>query len=180
MAGFWDQMRRIVTQVAAGSRPASRSSTSRRAPRWPVVSGGPDACALVSDDEIEAATGHRPVGPGDPKGGGSQTDIGLFKVCEWRLTGGDEFLTNVTVCRDQAAVDLARSRNWNEETPFPGLGDLARYKVDRNPRGNTELHLSAYKGRYALSFVHTSTVPKTKADIEPLKALMAAVLARLD
>ena len=38
---------------------------------------------------IEAVTAHRPLGPGDPKSGGMQTDIGLFKVCEWKLTDGD-------------------------------------------------------------------------------------------
>lgn len=78
--GFWNQVRRIVEQVTASTRPVSRPSLTRT--RWPQVTGGPDACTLVTDDEIEAATGHRAIGPGD-KGGGSQTDIGLFKVCQW-------------------------------------------------------------------------------------------------
>lgn len=96
------------------------------------------------------------------------------------LTGGDEFLTNVTRLPQQGGPGPGQEPHLERAEGVRGLGDLARHKVNADPRGNTELHLSAYKRRYALSFVHTSTVRKTKADLEPLKALMAAVLARLD
>ena len=176
MGGVWGEVQRQLRKVFASGSASTTRQPSRRGPA-PVLHG-PDACSLVTADEIEAATGQRPLGPGDPKSGGMQTDIGLFKVCQWRLTGGDEFLVNVTTCRNQDAVDLARSRNWNEEKPLPGLGELGRWKVNENPRGDTELHLSAYQGRYALSFVHTSAAHAT--DITPLKDLMTKVLARLE
>ncbi|MGH9279118.1 MAG: hypothetical protein ACRD12_13560, partial [Acidimicrobiales bacterium] len=129
MAGLWDQVRKVLTSVTGSGGPERERAQSRQAP----VTGGPGACTLVTEDEIEAATGNRPLGPGDPKGGGMQTDIGLFKVCQWKLAGGDEFLANLTVCRDQDAVDLARSRNWNEEKPLAGVGEIGRCKVNKDP-----------------------------------------------
>jgi hypothetical protein len=169
MAGLWEQVRRVLTS-------ATETTTTGRRRRPAPVTGGPDACSLVSADEIEAATGNRPLGPGDPKSGGTQTDIGLFKVCQWRLTGGDEFLVNVTVCRDEASIDLARSRNWNEEKPLPGVGEVGRFKIGKDPDGGTEIHITAFQGRYVFSFVHSSA--GGSRDIEPLKALMLKVLAR--
>lgn len=177
--GVWREVKHHLRKQLRSVTARSGATTGQPpSPRFSPVRGGPDACSLVTADEIEAATAHRPLGPGDPKSGGMQTDIGLFKVCEWKLTDGDEFLVNVTTCRDQEAVDLARSRNWNEEKPLPGLGELARWKVKDDPRGHTELHVSAYQGRYALSFVHTSAAGAT--DISGLRDLMAKVLARLE
>ena len=179
MAGVWREVKRRIAEAVEKRDGALRSNHQpAAAPEVQARADGPDACSLVTADEIEAATAHRPLGPGDPKSGGMQTDIGLFKVCEWRLTDGDQFLVNVTTCRDQESVDLARSRNWNEEKPLPGLGELARWKVNDDPQGHTELHVSAYQGRYALSFVHTSAAGAT--DISGLRDLMAKVLARLE
>ena len=72
------QLRKVLASEAASSE-ASNRRPPRRAPA-PVLHG-PDACSLVTADEIEAATGQRPRGPGDAKSGGMQTDLGLFKVC---------------------------------------------------------------------------------------------------
>ncbi|MGH9278869.1 MAG: hypothetical protein ACRD12_12295, partial [Acidimicrobiales bacterium] len=85
---------------------------------------------------------------------------------------------NLTVCRDQDAVDLARSRNWNEEKPLAGVGEIGRCKVNKDPDGNNELHVTAFQGRYVVSFVHTSAAHAT--DVTLLKDLMLRVLARLD
>ena len=177
--GVWREAKRhLRTRLRSVTARSGATTSQPQRPRFSRGRDGPEACSLVTADEIEAATAHRPLGPGDPKSGGMETDIGLFKVCEWSLTDGDEFLVNITTCRDQEAVDLARSRNWNEEKPLAGLGELARWKVNDHPGGHTELHVSAYQGRYALSFVHTSAAGAT--DISGLRDLMAKVLARLE
>lgn len=58
---------------------------------------GPMPKTLLTADDVEAATGQRPVGEPDRKGGGSENDTGCTTVCEWKLTGGDELLINL--CR---------------------------------------------------------------------------------
>lgn len=183
--GVWDEVRRGVRRellrVLRGS--AGQSRTGAR--RYPTAGDttlaalkGPDPGTLLTADEIEAATGNRPIGEGDRKSGGMEVDVGYSRVCEWTLTGGDELLINVTRFPDQAAASLWESRNWNQEKPLGGLAEVGRFKVAKDPKGRTELHVTAKQGMYAVYLVHSSAARVT--DITPLKELMRTVLSRLD
>ena len=79
----------------------------------PAALQGPEPGALLSADDIEAATGSRPVGEGDRRSGGFDTDVGFFRVCIWQLADGGELIVNSTRIRDDAGLELWRSR-WND------------------------------------------------------------------
>ena len=187
--GFWKQVSRTVTDVLresgsgskAGSKPKAKAKA--RQPVTPESERGPDPGTLVSADEIERATGSRPVGEGDRKSGGSENDTGFFRVCIWALADGGELLLNFTRLRGAEGEELWRSRwddpSWHTdgERPLDGLGEVAKWYVTRSHRGGTELHVTAKQGTYQSQLVHTS--PSGAKDISALSDLMATVLTRL-
>ncbi len=189
--GFLDKLVRSVTDVVRQQgRPAAASRGSAPSPKEvPEALRGPEPGALLTADEIEAATGSRPVGEGDRRSGGSETDVGWFRVCIWQLADGGELIVNSTRIRDDAGLELWRSR-WNDPgwqnapntKPLAGVGDDAKWCVKKaskkkSPGGGTELHVDAKQSWYTTSFVHTS--PAGSKDPAPLAALTAELLARL-
>ena len=63
------------------------------------------------------------------------------------------------------------SRNWNDEKPLGGIGDMGRFLVTAAPKGGTELHVTTRQGLHTVMLVHTSTAGAR--DIGPLKELAA-------
>ena len=57
--GLWDEVRSQVRQVVVGAGARSGAATGSAAPSVP------DAGSLLTEDEIAAATGSRPLGEGD-------------------------------------------------------------------------------------------------------------------
>jgi hypothetical protein len=146
---------------------------------------GPDPGTLLTASDIEEATTSQPVGEGDRKSGGQDTDVGYFRVCMWQLADGGELLVNCTRIRDDDGVALWRSRwddpswqNVDDEKHLDGVGEAARWYVTKSHKGGTELHVSAKQDMYVAQLVHTS--PAGAKDIAPLTALMTKVLERLD
>jgi hypothetical protein len=186
--GLWDVVRREVGRVlqdSSRSRPRSRGSSGKAKPRrtTPEALRGPDPGTLLTAEEMEAATGGRPVGEGDRKSGGQDVDVGYMRVCEWQLSNGDELLINFTRFGDEDDVALWRSRfddpswkNVDDEKPLEGVGEVGIWYVTKADGGN-ELHLSAKQGMYYSNLVHSSRAGAT--DITPLANLMTKVLSRL-
>ena len=170
--GLWDELRSQVRQGLRSPRPRRNETKAADAP--PV----PDPGGLMTAEEIEAATGHRPLGEGDRKGGLLASDVGFSRVCEWMLAGGDELLVNVCRLHDRQAAALWESRNWNEEEPLAGIGDMGRFLVTKDHKGRTELHVTARQGLYTVMLVHSSAAGLR--DVEPLRALAAQVLTRFN
>ena len=187
--GIWDQVKREVGKVVREATKPSASSGGGRAARQedgetPEALRGPDPGTLLRAEDIEAATGSRPVGEGDRRSGGMEVDTGWFRVCIWQLADGGELLINSNRLRGEAGVALWRSRwddpswqNVDHEKALDGLGDAAKWYVTRSHKGGTELHVTAKQGMFVSQLVHTS--PAGSRDIGPLSDLMRTVLARL-
>lgn len=166
-------------------KPKAKTAKAPRQESTPEALRGPDPGTLLTPAEIESATGSVPIGEGDRRSGGIDVDTGFLRVCIWQLADGGELLVNACRLRDEAGVALWRSRwddpSWQDgpkEKPLEGIGELARWKVKKVPKGGgTELHVTAKQGWFQSQLVHTS--PEGRTEIEPLARLMATVLARL-
>ena len=183
--GFWNVVGREVGRVLRESmQSTSGSPTGSSPPVTPEALRGPDPSTLLTAGEIEEATGGRPVGEGSRKYGDSDNDIGYMRVFEWTLSNDGELLINFTRFRDDDALALWRSRiedpSWqvDYERPLEGLGELAWAGVTKDPKGGTEIHVSAKQGMYKSSLVHSSR--SGAKDTGPLVTLMAKVLSRLE
>ena len=185
--GLWDAVRGEVGRILReGTRSTTTQSRGRSKAKRATSKAqrGPDPSTLVTADEIEEATGGRPVGEGDQKSGGSDNDVGHMRVCIWQLSNGGEFLINFTRFWDDDALALWLSRNedpsWQVDylRPLEGVGELAEHGVTKDPKGGTEIHVDAKQGMYSSALVHSSRAGAT--DTTPLANLMVKVLARLD
>ena len=184
--GFWNLVGREIGRVLQESTrsPSGSSAGSSSQPVTPEALRGPDPSTLLTADEIEEATGGRPVGEGSRKYGDSENDIGYMRVFEWTLSNGGELLINFTRFRDDDALALWRTRiedpSWevDYERPLEGLGELAWAGVTKDPKGGTEIHVSAKEGMFKSSLVHSSR--SGAKETEPLVSLMAKVLSRLE
>ena len=179
--GLRDELGKVLRESSGPATTPKRKAA--RQETTPLAERGPDPGTLVSPEEIEAATGSAPVGEGDRRSGGMDTDIGFFRVCIWQLADGGQLIVNSTRIRGPEGEALLRSRwddpSWQEggEKPLAGVGELARTRVTKSPKGGTELHVDAKEGRYDASLVHTS--PAGSRDVTPLVALMTTLLSRL-
>ena len=178
--GLWDQVRREVQRVVQGSQGTAQQSRPTTRFFTPEDQRGPLPDTLLTTDDMEAATGQRPMGEPDRKGGGSENDTGYTRVCEWKMTGDDELLINLCRIRGAEGLALVESRrDWFDDcTPIEGLGDDAWFEVTDDPQGRKQLSITARQGMYKVSLVHSSRAGAT--DITPLKELMGKVLSRLD
>lgn len=153
----------------------------RPAKAWHGRAGAPtpDMDALVTDAEIEAVTGGKPVGEPRRNGpDGSETDLGRLVIRESQLSNGDEFLITLGNCSDRVAAQLGMARLDDVEKPLDGVGERGLLRVKRYVKeGTSEIGVTALKGNFTLSLTHSSSDGKT--DHQPLTDLLRIALTRL-
>ena len=123
-------------------------------------------------------TGSRPTGEPRLNGArGSEVDNGRLVIREVKLANGDEFLITLTAGFEEANARLAMDRMAELEKPLEGVGERGLKRVKHYKAGNSEIGVTALKGRYTLSLTHTAL--KGRRDIEPLTGLLQTALTRL-
>jgi hypothetical protein len=168
-----------ATTEKAGKRPAWGPRDPDKADYGKPGAPTPDMDALVTDAEIEAVTGASPEGEPRRNGpDGSEVDLGRHVIRESRLSNGDEFLISLGNCTNPAAAQLSMDRVAEYEKPLQGVGERGLVRVEKHPsKGTSEVGVTALKGSFTLSLVHTSTEGKT--DPGPLTELLRTALTRL-
>jgi hypothetical protein len=111
--------------VACGGDSEPDDDAAEEPTKSPTVSedsgGAPDACSLISAEEVAQAVGAE-VGEGVPSGtdgvvtGGSQT------TCTWTGVADATSIATVTIYSDASAADSVRT---DDSAPLPEVGDDA-------------------------------------------------------
>jgi hypothetical protein len=84
----------------------------------------PDMDSLVTDAEIEQATGSAPVGEPRRNGPeGTDVDLGRHVIRESKLANGDKFLISLGNCYDASAAQLSMDRVAEYEKAYDGVGE---------------------------------------------------------
>src|SRR5689334_16958857 len=133
----------LLDNVLGRLRESATSAADRSTAR-----AAPDLDALVTDAEIEAATGAAPVGEPRRNGSdGSETDIGRLVIKESKLENGDKFLISLNNCNDTAAAGLAMDRMGEVEKPLEGMGERGLQRVRKSSKtGSSEVGVTALRG----------------------------------
>lgn len=178
--------RRVVQVVAR--------DLGRRLPRSQTRAGGqeedpplgPDPCSLVTAEEIKAVTGGSIDKAPRTNGQGSINIMGgehksRLRVCEWKLSNGDEFLVSLSIAFDNATIHRAWDQEGlvrGEEKDMAGVGERGYLRVAKYKDGTSEVGVTAIQGRYVLTLSRESARGETAH--EELKKLLQTALGRLD
>ena len=173
-------LQRVTTSSAkGGGRPAWGPSDPDKADYGKAGAPTPEMDALVTDAEIEEVTGAFPVGEPRRNGpDGSEVDLGRLVIRESKLSNGDKFLISLGNSSNAAAAQLAMDRMAEYEKRLDGVGERGLVRVKKYPKkGSSEVGVTALKGNFTLSLIHTSG--KGKTDPGPLTELLKTALTRL-
>jgi hypothetical protein len=175
----------IERQLEDTQKDSQKGSSKQRGlidPEPPPL--GPDPCSLVTADEIKAVTGASPDKSPRTNGDGSINIMNgehnsRLRVCEWKLSNGDEFLVSLTIAFDNASIHRAwdEAGLQEEEKDLPGVGERAYLRVAKYKEGTSEVGVTAIQGRYVLTLAFESARGET--DHEELKRLLLTALTRL-
>jgi hypothetical protein len=118
-----------------------------------LTGGRPPALdTLVTEDEIEAVAGARPVGTPRTNGNGSDGDVGRQHSWEAQLSNGDKFLITLIAGNSAADAKLAMSRVAQVEKPYSGVGERATVRVKKyRSNGSSEVGVNALQEAHRMS-----------------------------